>query len=208
MNFISIDGVDGSVKTTICSLLSSSLKYELIKLPRQTFFPTFRQEVNSHPEYVLCRFTYYLMANLDVSQNVLRNKFDAQESVILDRYIYSTLATHLALDQLYNGGLSRNQITTLFDTTIKTIIEPNVAIFLYTDEKIRLNRVKQRNSAQNFATDYDPRMAELSINEFKLLANNLRNSGKKVIEVDTSNMGPTEIKELILTQILVIENTN
>lgn len=186
---IVLEGLDGSGKTTICDALRERGAEVVHSTVPQGFLPEVRLLMQGDIEkYVAFDFMYYLCSAKFSETQVLKAK-DEGKDVVLDRYVYSTLATHLAFDKLYNGSANSDQIARLAREAEKSVLKPDLVIFLNIDRKERLKRLARRECTK---IDANERLMYLFANEFKAIFPRLRESGVAVVEVDNSrSLGKT-----------------
>ena len=130
-NFVVVEGLDGVGKTTLAKFLQDKLGYiYMYSLPQR--FIDLRHELlasaNGHVQ-----FLYYLSGVVAV-QDELREHLKQGNRVVMDRYIYTTLAYHQAL-----------RVDTTFVSLEKLpIIWPDRCILLIASEETRLERLYRR----------------------------------------------------------------
>lgn len=126
-HFIVIDGPSGSGKTTLAKLLAKSINGQYLHCPPTEFQPV-AHEIRRMSEQT--QFFFYLSANIAISQQVSAALHNSH--VIVDRYIYTTLAWYSAL-----GVSSRIDMGSL------ELLRPNLAFLLLTSsEEVRRQRVR------------------------------------------------------------------
>lgn len=202
---VSIDGADAVGKTTITTILKDKLNAQIIKTPACNFLPAIRSFVDENKENTITRFIYYL-ASIKEAIKGINNNFE--ELIVLDRYLYSTIATHIALDELYNDGKNVKILNHLIRKEEKNLFIPDLITFLYINKNERNNRLLRRDKTQNNNLDFDEAFAERTQQIFKSIALDLRKDGKNVIEIDTSNICEDKVYSKIETKILVSKNLN
>ena len=182
---IAVEGLDGSGKTTICNALAKTEKVKLLHTSIPKLLPDIRRIMNDNlKKYVPFRFMYYLCAQ-QMPQEHISNYLKEGNDVIFDRYIYSTLATHLALDKLYNNNKNSEQIKILFYEAEKNFMTPDLVIFLNIDRVMRLKRIEGR---QNSNDDTNETLMDLYLVEFNKILTILKEKGKMVAEVNNSDI--------------------
>lgn len=169
--FICFEGVDGAGKTTLAKLVAEELGYQYYASPPQIILPI-REVIYKYSNRV--RVQYYELGNLITSEEV--NHILDTESVVVDRYIYSTLAYHF-------GDVTKG-------LTINDFQRPDQIIYVTASwdaiESRLLNRSDRKNSEN---IQYLKLVAE----EFKqILAQE-----KKVYRIDTTNKGVEDSLEEI-----------
>ena len=89
-----IEGIDGVGKTTLAHLLEERLGYIYLYTP-QSPFADIREEIEKAKD-INTRFFYYL-ASVVAIQPYLTAMISQGKRVVVDRYIYSTIAMHQVL---------------------------------------------------------------------------------------------------------------
>lgn len=134
--FINIEGVDCSGKSTITSLLS---QYKVCKIYKSPISPILEVKNTLFTEWSdISRAFVFMGTNLEISERAANNLKD-NELVIIDRYIWSTFAYHIALN-----ALSEKHALSLFNILREYLILPDTVIFLDVDRKTQLLRAQYR----------------------------------------------------------------
>ena len=178
--FISIDGVDGVGKTTVCEALAEALEAIYFKSPSQPFnFIRKLVDTNINP---LTRYFFYRAAIQNDSQHI-QELLASGHSVICDRYIFSTYAYHLALDE---------RVEKLYEQT--GIVMPSKSILLSASPEVRWKRISQRFINQGYDKELEKDIA---------LQNKVASIFQTLdmYEVDTSNITVNETVDLILKEV-------
>lgn len=170
-HFIVVEGLDATGKTTLCRKLCESLDCEyLYSVPDE--YTRFRESIlipNSGKE---SRFLYYLSGVL-AQREKIRLILNQNKDVVMDRFIYSTIAYHSAY------GVN----TDCLDLSKLNIIWPTKTILLTTETDIRKMRLLSRKDLHDheinaqFQQNANRKLLEL-INELRL--DTTTNSIKKV----------------------------
>ncbi len=141
--FIVFEGIDGSGKTSISKCLVRELikrgiyaiRYEDVEYKYSGF--------NSIKEFVInncsphASFMFYIASAIhksDVIRKLLQDSW-----VVCDRYVYSTIAHHIA------KGVSKEFADCVFENS--TIIKPDYFLLMTVDESVRLRRVAERSNS-------------------------------------------------------------
>ncbi len=116
MVVVSIDGVDGTGKSTLIKLLSENLvDLDIVRVEtsnRKDMMPEIRSFLNENlKDHVVARFVYFSLADLFAS-NEAKEYAKSGKNVILDRFVYSTEAHHRAFD-IYFSGMNLATLDTL-----------------------------------------------------------------------------------------------
>lgn len=131
-NFIVIEGLDGSGKTTTCKTLAEELEAVVYKTPPYPF-DQIRANIDSDVS-ADSRFFFYISSILHASSeiNIALNERD----VVCDRYIYSTLCYHYAL----------NPKLAYFKLDDFDILRPDFVFYLWAPYEVRIRRITQRDN--------------------------------------------------------------
>jgi len=132
--FVVIEGLDGSGKSTICKKLADELDWKLYITPPYPF-NQIRIEIdrNANSE---TRFYFYLASVLYASKEI--KEFLKTNHVICDRYIYSTICYHFALDPRL----------AYFDVNRLDILKPDFVFYLHASYEERVRRIAKRDNAK------------------------------------------------------------
>jgi dTMP kinase len=137
--FISLEGVDGSGKSTQAKLLAEALGTEthLIREPGGTEAAERIRELLADPTLPLDPFAELLLfsaARADLLARVVRPALEAGGTVVADRFADSTVA--------YQGGareLGTSHVLSLVDTAIDGLW-PDLTVYLRIDPEVGLGR--------------------------------------------------------------------
>ncbi len=179
--FITLDGVDGVGKTTTCELLSKSLNAILFKSPSEPFQSTrYIVDTDINP---LTRYFFFRAANQSDSKKI-EALISAGNTVICDRYVFSTYAYHVAMDKRVND---------IFEKT--GLMEPDISILLSAPSNIRRERIKSRKLE-------NPSYDRLLENNYKY-QNKVQRVFKKLamFEIDTEQNTPAQVVDIIIERI-------
>ncbi len=139
--FISLEGIDGSGKSTQAKLLAEALGPEtlLIREPGGTEAAERIRELLADPAVELDHFAELLLfsaARADLVSRVIRPALEAGKTVVADRFADSSVA--------YQGGareLGTSHILSLTDTVIDGLW-PDVTVLLRVDPEVGLGRAE------------------------------------------------------------------
>jgi thymidylate kinase len=195
MPIIYLDGVDGTGKSTLSRALEEQFGAKIIKTPPRDFFSERRPEIdrNAHSDIRAC--LEYYGSSVVYADGIARGMLEKNPDllVVFDRSIYSTLATHIAMDGIYNRGRLSSHIRKEVDAYSKSLLKPDLIVFLYVEESSRLERIVRRSSSENTKSDADSDFAKLTSSQFAIIANDLRGAGLNVLELNTSCIDQEEI---------------
>jgi dTMP kinase len=170
--FIVIEGVDGTGKSTVASLLAKMLGAKTVKTP----LPPMLEQRRYYDEEVppLARFLFYLNGNVVVSDLV--RQLLASTDVVCDRYLESTICFHKAM------GVDTNFV----DFTKIPILKPDYCFCLQADEPVRISRIASRG----VSSDTDGKLELLRAAD-QLLARHCPNV------IDTTYLTAEEVASMI-----------
>jgi dTMP kinase len=137
--FISLEGVDGSGKSTQAGLLAAALGPETVQIrePGGTAAAERIRELLADPSLEIDPFAELLLfsaARADLVSRVIRPAIEAGRDVVADRFADSSVA--------YQGGaraLGTSHVLALVDTTIDGLW-PDLTLYLRIDPEIGLGR--------------------------------------------------------------------
>ncbi len=147
---IVFEGIDGTGKTTISSLLVTELKNRGINAVRYEDIENRNSVFNAAKEYIKAHatveasFFFYVASALNKSAEITPLLTDAW--VICDRYVYSTVAQHIA------RGLDAALVPDFKKTALR---KPDYLFLLTVDEAVRISRLSLRGEAS--ADDFVPK---------------------------------------------------
>jgi dTMP kinase len=141
MTFVSLEGVDGSGKSTQARLLAEALGPEtvLIREPGGTAAAERIRELLADPALEIDPFAELLLfsaARADLLERVVRPALEAGGTVVADRFADSSVA--------YQGGargLGTSHVLSLVDQTIDGLW-PDVTVYLRIDPEVGLGRAR------------------------------------------------------------------
>ena len=180
-HLVVIEGVDGVGKTTLAKKIEREFGYRYI-YPVPDPFKSIRQQVEELGD-VEVRFWYYLASNMALQQ-VLQHMLTEDKKVVLDRYIYSTMASHQAMGATVD----------CVDLQKVPYVVPDLAILLTCSPEVRNERILSRGiEKKEYVQREGPILDETEhlIKRYNLL------------EINTTNLTEEQVfaeaKKLILT---------
>lgn len=174
-NFIVLEGLSGSGKTTIGKLLAERMGADFYKTP-PAVFRSIRDEVD-RTAGTMSRFFFYLSGTLLSSQEISR--ILENRDVICDRYIYTTICYHLAI------GLDFEIPAALF----QQIVMPNHFFLVTCREETRIKRLSARGMTANDIAERKEGIEARFIAEYRKF---------KPVEIDNSGNSPEYAVEQIM----------
>ena len=188
MNHISIEGMDGVGKTTICKLLSEKLNYKFVEKPLHLLFDDdldsfdnyirIRNKVNKNDNRLFTSWFYGL-------GSIYMYEYFKNENIITDR--------HFASNYAWSGTDENNDV---YELLLKKIGAPKLTVILYATPEVIISRLKSRNINDKDIHRVDKSEMVYSkmiyfCNKFKL----------PYILIDTSNLTPKDIVDKIIMEI-------
>ena len=137
--FIVLEGLDGSGKTTISKILSCELNALYVQTPFG-YYDQIRKLVDARAD-VTEHFLFYLATVRYASEEI--KKMLKQQSVICDRYVYSTVAYHHALG-----------LTLEIDINQINLLIPDYAFFLEISANTQTERLIKNGTNKTEADDW------------------------------------------------------
>ena len=138
--FICIEGLDGVGKTQVAKCLSEKLSYQYYRSPGGNFDKA-RVMVDDGSLDPLTRYFFFRAAS-QYDSGMIADILETS-GVVCDRYIFSTLAYHSAMD---------TRVSSLFETT--GLLMPDCVILLVADEEARRHRLQIRPHVTKIETDF------------------------------------------------------
>lgn len=189
--FIVIEGIDGSGKSTVSKKIANMLGITHLESPIHPF-----TEIRKNIDESLCskgRLYFYLSSNYKLSNFIKEQK--ETRSIICSRYFYSTII----------GYFSRlgEEISSLYDNPFimeREFLKPDLVIFLQVDEDKQAKRINSRDQSLNSLTDL---MCLKNSTYQKLLSQNYNTIAEKEnwVVIDTSEISEQEVVEKCLQKI-------
>ncbi len=195
MNHLSIEGMDGVGKTTICKLLAENLNYTFVEKPLHfllddnedeiTRYQAVAKRVNSNPNRNFTAW-YYGLNNI-----YLYEKFKDQD-IVTDRHIVSNYCW---------SGTNYNK--DIYNLILKKIGKPALTVILYAKKETILSRLKKRD-----LNDSDIVKVEKSEKAYERMIYFCELKKLNYIVVDTTDKKPETIVSEILKkykEVIAIE---
>ncbi len=182
---ISIDGVEFTGKTAASKALVAELSAMLVHaLP-----PPMELDMRSPPD-IAASFDYYLSENLAIGRQLASFTKEMPDlAFVIDR-LYSTEATHLALDRLRCGGKNEDSMRRKLAAAAPSMPQPNLAIFLYVTAAERRVRAQEHLATHQYLQSkdryFDEPLAMRTQDNLREIAKRLQRNGKtRVAEFDS-----------------------
>lgn len=215
MVFIAFEGVDGAGKTATITYLKNNYKDHISLSSQSYFLPKLRNTIDENLKnfnMVTERVIYYLAMNKFSNFEIEEIKRSKPDNIImLDRYWYSTLASHIAYDKVYCKGKNANNIRSLVNASHKDLINPDIVVFLSVDSNIRKLRTmirREKNIGDNPIYFNNDILFDEYETEFKSIAEQLKREGRMIIEIDTTKLGISEAADIVEKSLRSLKNHN
>lgn len=141
---IVLEGLDGSGKTSIGKYLEAHYGFGFRRTPGEVF-EKIRGEVDRKD--VFTKLLFYYASNFEASEQL--RKALKQESIVCDRYFYSTLVYFA-----YFSGYSIQEALDLMEGFTGKLLLPDVVIYLTISNETRMERLKERELVASSTDEY------------------------------------------------------
>lgn len=187
MQHIAIEGMDGVGKTTVSKLLAKRLGYKFVdKNLRELFddgdsydnYVRIRDKVNASPDRLFTAWFYAL-------GNIYLHTAHEQENIVTDRYFLSNYA--------WSGADNNAEV---YDLLVKKLGFPDLTVILYADEHAILSRLRHRDEL-----DSDIKKVTLAKEKYEKMIYFCEKYKMPYMVIDTSNLSPEEVVEVIMKRI-------
>jgi len=188
MIHISIEGLDGVGKTTICRLLAKMTGYTFVEKPLHYLFDVSHDE---WPNYFHIRNKVNMSKNRDFTAwfyglgNIYLYEKFRNKNIITDR--------HLASNYCWSGTSANEDI---YDLLIKKINVPSLTVVLYAKQKVIENRLINRDKK-----DKDLKKIRLSEKFYEKMIHFCEMRRMPYMVIDTTNRTPKEIVATIVRKV-------
>ena len=187
MQHIAIEGMDGVGKTTASKLLAKRLGYKFIdKNLRELFddgdsydnYIRIRDKVNASPDRLFTAWFHAL-------GNIYLHTAHEKENIVTDRYFLSNYA--------WSGTENNDEV---YDLLVKKLGFPDLTVILYADEHAILSRLRHRDEL-----DSDIKKVTLAKEKYEKMIYFCEKYKMPYMVIDTSNLSPEEVVEVIMKRI-------
>lgn len=184
--FVCVEGVDGCGKTTVAQRLAERLNGIYYRTPPGAYASarTFIDK-NANTD---ARFYFYASSVLFASKEIAA--LCQRSSVVCDRYVYSTIAYHVAMDPQLRSHCA-----------LPPILVPDHAFLLVVGETERLRRVSTRRAT----VLHDEADMETDSRFLSRVEREFRNLPLRII--DTTHLDVGEVVDLLLNAIVPASST-
>lgn len=187
MVHISIEGMDGVGKTTTCRLLAERLGYKFVEKNLRFLFDEngeydnyfrIRDKVNSDSDRLFTSWFYGL-------GNIYLYTMFKNENIITDRHFLSNYA--------WSGSEDNTEV---YDLLVKKLGFPALTVILYANERALFARLRSRDE-----NDSDLSKVQAAKEKYERMIFFCEKYGMPYMIIDTSELSPEEIVELIVKRI-------
>lgn len=176
---IAVEGIDGSGKSTLAKLLAGRFNLNYIEKPMQYLLgergiETYQEVVSSlnAEQGALVKSLFYACGNAFTVKNF--------KNIVTDRHILS--------NYFHNSDEENRE---LFQILIKTLGKPDFTFLLFTDNRIRGQRMIERNPLDPDVKNINNFRSE----EFSKMEEFLKNNGFRYAVIDNTTLKPEEVLE-------------
>ncbi len=187
MKHLSIEGMDGVGKSTVCQLLTKKLDFEFVEKPLHLLFD---EDVTDFTNYIRIRDIVNKNKNRDFTSlfyglgSLYLYELYKDKNIITDR--------HLASNYAWSGVSSNEDI---YELLIEKIGKPQLTVILYASSEVISKRLKKRNPSDSDIIKVNK--SEKIYNKMKFFCEKYE---FKYILLDTENLCPNDIVEKIVKE--------
>ena len=183
---ISIEGMDGVGKTTVCKIVARCLGYEFIEKPLKYLFDKsgdsnykyIRDQINNQPDRVLSAW-FYAFSNIYLC-STFKNK-----NIVTDRHILSNYC--------WSG---EDESEDVYGLLLRKIQMPDYTFIIYANKKSIACRLKERDE-----NDSDFRKVELAEDKYKKMEGFCKTHRIPYVLLDSSNKTAQQVADIIIEKI-------
>ena len=206
MPFIAIEGVNGAGKSTvienICRRFPGTLS---VKSPMDGFMDALKDYFVRNPQSIVGRVTYFNTA-MGYTSDIVRNALaeDPKRLVLTDRYWYTTEASHLSWDSVYNGSKDRHELLEVMDAAKQYLTKPDLVVLIEVDDKERLIRVGGRNDGRNdkwHRPENDAKLFNAFKEEYERIFASLKGENARIARINSTGINSEETTEAVIKEI-------
>lgn len=191
MPLIVIEGVDGTGKTTVGSILSVSHGLKVLETPTEPYY-TIKQSVLEKESH-LAKFLFFMASNISLSDQI--KLYDKNEIIVCVRYLWSTIAYTIA----FMDGVCSPEVATISSLIKDTVLFPKLVIIFNTDDKNLEERYQRKANGEYYC----------HLTDNLLFSNKLKSAYQqsfeivptKTVSIDTSEIDANEVAKLVIEHI-------
>ena len=188
MNHISIEGMDGVGKSTICKLLAERLGYLFVEKPLHYLLDDNDDEIKQYQKVAK-------RVNANANRDFTAWYYGLNNIYLYERFKDQDIVTdrHIVSNYCWSGTEGNDDI---YNLILKKIGKPKLTVILYATPESILSRLKKRDI-------HDPDIEKVSKSEkaYERMIYFCETKRLEYIVIDTSNKTPKEAVDLILKRI-------
>ena len=191
MNHISIEGMDGVGKSTICQLLAAKLNFEFIEKPLHYLFDNLFEELNSIDIYQKIAKKVNANANRNFTSlfyslgSIYMYELFKNRNIITDRHLASNFAW---------SGTDYNE--DVYQLVLNKIGTPKYTFILYATKDEIIKRLKSRDK-----NDKDIARAIHSEEIYNKMITFCKKNNFPFMIIDTTKLTPKKIVDIIISKL-------
>lgn len=191
MKHISIEGMDGVGKSTICKIISEKMNFKFIEKPFHLVFDFIKSEEEKILFYQKIAKKINSIENRDITSlfyflgSMIMYYYNEKTNIVTDRHLCSNYAWS------YND--KNNDIYELANSKIK---QPDLTVILYASQETIKKRLLKRNTNDN-----DIKKITNSEHIYERMIDFCKKFNYKYIVVDTNKLSPEEIFQVIRKEL-------
>lgn len=180
--FITIEGIDGTGKSTISKMLAAKILGTTMQTPQSKLQ---KEREVAHQSNCRLHLMRFYMKSIIEQQSEIENAIK-NSHIVCDRYIHSTLAYQWPEDKKIPMNLKNSY---------PFIRWPDITFLLHTDNIERNNRILKRERENNIHNPLDHLSEEISLAEKRFF------TMKELIRIDTTDKSPQHICNEMLIEL-------
>lgn len=188
MNHISIEGMDGVGKSTVCKLLAERLGYLFVEKPLHYLLDDNDDEIKQYQKVAK-------RVNANANRDFTAWYYGLNNIYLYERFKDQDIVTdrHIVSNYCWSGTEGNDDI---YNLILKKIGKPKLTVILYATPESILSRLKKRDI-------HDPDIEKVSKSEkaYERMIYFCETKRLEYIVIDTSNKAPKETVDLILKRI-------
>ena len=188
MKHISIEGMDGVGKSTLCKKLALRLGYKFVEKPLHYILDENENDVSEYQRVAK-------IINADLDRNFTAWYYGLNNIYLYDRFKNTNIVTdrHIVSNYCWSGTEYNMDI---YDLILKKIGKPTITIILYANSETIKNRLINRDP-----NDSDLKRVELFENGYKKMINFCKLKELPYIIIDSANKSPDELVDEVIKKI-------
>ena len=191
MNHISIEGMDGVGKSTICKLLAAKLNFQFIEKPLHYLFNDLFEEIKAIDIYQKIA----KKVNGNLNRNFTSLFYSLGSIYMYDLFNNKNIITdrHLASNYAWSGTDYNEDV---YQLVLKKIGTPKYTFILYATKDEIIKRLKSRDP-----NDKDIPRANHSEEIYNKMITFCKRNNFPFMKIDTTNLTPENIVDIIISKL-------